>query len=103
MIWQTVVMVNTQALAQMNAQQLRDVDQGNVQCPAVADEREALKVPTRVGPISIGAAGRRREQTDPFVVADGFDLDVRGLGQFTDLHRLHLLIATAQQLNRLTL
>ena len=84
-------------------QQLRDVDQGNVQCPAVADEREALKVPTRVGPISIGAAGRRREQTDPFVVADGFDLDVRGLGQFTDLHRLHLLIATAQQLNRLTL
>lgn len=85
------------------AQQLRDVGQGNVQCPAVADEREALKVPTRVGPISIGAAGRRREQTDPLVVADGFDLDVRGLGQFTDLHRLHLLIATAQQLNRLTL
>jgi hypothetical protein len=28
---------------------------------------------------------------------------VRGLGQFTDLHRLRLLIATAQQLNRLTL
>ena len=37
------------------------------------------------------------------VLVDQFDLDVRGLGQFTDLHRLHLLIATAQQLNRLTL
>ena len=64
--------------------QALDVGEGNIKCPAVADEGQAFEVCRGVRPVTVALPGRRRKQAGFLVVADGFDIDAGGAGKFAD-------------------
>ncbi len=53
----------------------------------MADERQPFKMRGTVGTVAVLTANRSGQQPGFLVIADGFDIDARGLPQFTDAQR----------------
>lgn len=68
------------------AKQRSNFFQRHVERPAVPDEGQPLQMGRRIGAITVGRAGRRRQQLRLLVVTDGFDIHPGGLAEFSDAH-----------------
>src|SRR5690606_2393621 len=71
-------------------EELADGVEAEAELAAAADEVEAPDVLGGVEAVAGGAAGRRREEADALVVADGLGADAGGLTERADRHRLRV-------------
>ena len=66
------------------AKQLADLIQGEAEITASPDEVQPLKMLSRIGAIIADGTGGGRQQSDPLVISDGFDLGAGRARQFAD-------------------
>ena len=68
--------------------QLADLIQGEAEITASPDEVQPREVLSRIGAIIAAGTGGGRQQADPFVIPDSFDLGAGGARQLTDAEGL---------------
>jgi hypothetical protein len=68
------------------AQAHRRLLQTEAEFPTAGDEAQPLYLLRLVGPVATRRADRARQQADPFVVPDGFNVAAAGGRRFADLH-----------------